>query len=339
MREFFKRRGIPAIIVSCEGAVVLILLVIVLVRAGTRSISGKDASADSAAAIKDAKSFSFVAEVDKDNKGVWSSDMPSDSSEADEGTLSLTAQAQGVSGGAAASEGALIDIDSNQTPLGDVDEGTNEFIESIKTKIAAMSVEDKISQLFIVTPEDFTGSAQVSVAGTMTRAAVADYAVGGFVYSKANYWDDNQASILLFGIRELILDRADVPCFIMTEGTDETGEKFLTLSLEEYDDALIDIISGRIQNIVYDDDDLYSFYGFMSESDDPDLRPANIMFDCDETNALPALLSGADMLYVKKDFAKIYSIVFDAVVNGDLPIDTVDEALLRIYSYKLMSED
>lgn len=337
MREFFKRRGIPAIIVSCEGIVVLVLLVIVLVKAGTRGLSDKVEPADMLVADRETKNFSFVAEVDSNVPDISSSEL----------SASLTAEAgsemakdEGVSEEIGLAAEDEIDIDVSLTPMGAVaPEPVNEFTEAIRERISSMSVEDKVSQLFIVTPEDFTGSLKVSVAGTMTKAAVENYAVGGFVYSNANYWDDNQASMLLFGIRELILDRSGVPCFIFVEGKDETGEAFLTLSFDEYDDAMIDIISGRIQNIAYDDDELFSFYGFLSEADDPDLHPVNVMFDCDEVNAVPALLGGADMLYVRNGFAKIYNTVFDAILNGDLPIETVDDALMRIYSYKLMSEE
>lgn len=335
MREFFKRRGLPAIIVSAEGAVVLILLVIVLVRAGTSGLSDNDPSKDLLVADNNQKSFSFVAEVDDRNKGVLNensigSDVTGDAASvmSDDTDAELLAS------------GDVIDVDSNITPLGGVSpEADSAFIASIRSLIGTMSIEDKIAQLFIVAPEDFTGSQRVSTAGSMTKAAVSRYPVGGFVYSSANYWDDAQAGILLSGIREMILDRTGIPCFIMTEGTDDEGEKFVTLSLNDSDHAIVELISGKIQNICYDDEELLSFYGFLSDSDDPDLRPVNIMFDCDSVNAVPALLSGADMLYVNSGFETIYSAVFDAVLNGDLPIETVDDALTRIYSYKLMTEE
>lgn len=337
MREFFKRRGVPAIIVSAEGAVVLILLVIVLVRAGTKGLSDKDSS-DILAGNPEQKSFSFVAEVDDKNKGLLAeSAVSADSSSADP-DAELNGDIVPESGMLAFGE--TVTIDDNYTPLGGASAGADsEFIATIRSLIGSMSVEDKIAQLFIAAPEDFTGSARVSTAGSMTKAAVATYPVGGFVYSSANYWDDAQAGLLLSGIREMILERTGIPCFILVEGTDEDGENFVTLSLDESDAAIVEIISGKIQNIYYDDDELLSFYGFLSDSDDPDLRPVNIMLDCDQEDAVPALLSGADMLYVRNGFETIYTAVFDAVLNGDLPIETVDDALTRIYAYKLMTEE
>ena len=58
--------------------------------------------------------------------------------------------------------------------------------EALDAKIAAMSLEDKVAGLFIVTPEAITGVGTAIKAGDGTREALEKYAVGGLVYFKKN---------------------------------------------------------------------------------------------------------------------------------------------------------
>ena len=58
--------------------------------------------------------------------------------------------------------------------------------EQAEALLADMSLHEKVCQLFIVRPEVLTGLSPVTVAGEATRQALAEYPVGGLIYSVDN---------------------------------------------------------------------------------------------------------------------------------------------------------
>ena len=51
--------------------------------------------------------------------------------------------------------------------------------------------------------------------------------------------------------------------------------------------------------------------------------------------AVKALLAGADIILMPKDFREAYQGVIDAVNNGTLPLERIDQSLRRILTVKL----
>ena len=66
-----------------------------------------------------------------------------------------------------------------------------------------MTLEQKVAQLFIVTPEQLTGASQATIAGPMTRDALSRIPVGGLCYFSQNIMSEWQLRDLLSGTREL----------------------------------------------------------------------------------------------------------------------------------------
>lgn len=58
--------------------------------------------------------------------------------------------------------------------------------------VNSMSLEDKVYQMLIVSPEQITGVETVVAAGETTRQALQTYPVGGLIYSEKNILDKNQ---------------------------------------------------------------------------------------------------------------------------------------------------
>ena len=56
----------------------------------------------------------------------------------------------------------------------------------IENKIAAMTIEEKVAQLFVLSPEKLTGVGHVVAAGETTKKAINDFPIGGMVYFGAN---------------------------------------------------------------------------------------------------------------------------------------------------------
>ena len=69
--------------------------------------------------------------------------------------------------------------------------------EIVEACISAMPVEDKVAQLFMVTPESLTGANKVTQAGEKTQEVLNQYRVGGFVYFGDNLVDKEQVTNML----------------------------------------------------------------------------------------------------------------------------------------------
>ena len=69
--------------------------------------------------------------------------------------------------------------------------------ELVESKVAAMSLEDKVMGLFIVTPEAITGVSTVIQAGEGTQQALNQYPVGGLIYFKQNIQSEEQLKTML----------------------------------------------------------------------------------------------------------------------------------------------
>lgn len=56
----------------------------------------------------------------------------------------------------------------------------------VQQKLESMTLEQKVAQLFLVTPEQLTGVSQAVVAGSATQRALEDIPVGGLCYFAQN---------------------------------------------------------------------------------------------------------------------------------------------------------
>ena len=72
----------------------------------------------------------------------------------------------------------------------------------IREYIQTLSLEDKVSGLFIITPEALTGYGQVTEAGATTREALENYPVAGIVYFASNIVDREQVQQMLAATKE-----------------------------------------------------------------------------------------------------------------------------------------
>lgn len=82
---------------------------------------------------------------------------------------------------------------------------------------AAMSLEEKAAQLFVVSPESLTGVGQVVAAGDMTRACLADMPVGGLVYFQANLQDESQTADMLSATQAMTQELGIAPLFLCVD--------------------------------------------------------------------------------------------------------------------------
>ena len=75
--------------------------------------------------------------------------------------------------------------------------------EMVTSTITQMPLEDKVAQLFVITPEALTGVGAATKAGDGTKEALSKYAVGGLIYDKRNIEDEDQFVELIDNTRNM----------------------------------------------------------------------------------------------------------------------------------------
>lgn len=100
------------------------------------------------------------------------------------------------------------------------DENTETMEDEVIEILEKMTLEEKISQMFFITPEALTGAETVTVAGEVTRKAIEAYPVGGICYFRNNIVSEEQFVGMVEGIQNYSMERTGLPLFI---GVDEEG--------------------------------------------------------------------------------------------------------------------
>ena len=88
------------------------------------------------------------------------------------------------------------------------------FSEAVENKIASMTTEEKVAQLFFVSPEKLTGVEQVTISGTGTKNALNQYPVGGIVYDGDNFTGEEQIKLLTQNAQNYSEERIGLPLFL-----------------------------------------------------------------------------------------------------------------------------
>lgn len=92
-----------------------------------------------------------------------------------------------------------------------------EFSQEILAQVDAMTLEQKVAQMFIVTPEALAKVDKVTVMGNTTKKALEKYPVGGFVYSSKNFQNESQTTKMLKALQEFCKEELGTPMFLMVE--------------------------------------------------------------------------------------------------------------------------
>ena len=86
--------------------------------------------------------------------------------------------------------------------------------EAIKAIIDKMTLEQKVAQLFVVSPETLTGVDSVQYAGDMTYQALQDYPVGGIVFAEDNIDSSSQFGTMTDNLQSYSEDISGLPLFL-----------------------------------------------------------------------------------------------------------------------------
>ncbi|WP_455137691.1 glycoside hydrolase family 3 protein [Thermophilibacter sp.] len=134
--------------------------------------------------------------------------------------LALAGCAPAPSAPAADDRGEVTDTMAEQSTPEQPASPADELSARVDEKIAALSLEQKVWQLFVVRPEAVTGVSTQTAAGEATRAALAERPVGGIVYFAANLLDADQTRSMLANTAAFGEEVTGLPLFL---GVDEEG--------------------------------------------------------------------------------------------------------------------
>ncbi len=107
----------------------------------------------------------------------------------------------------------------------EVDSVSNED-EDVEALLNEMTLEEKVAQLFFVTPEELTGYDQVTRFGDASKEALLKYPVGGLIYFKDNLTSAEQTKKMLGSTQEFAKENINIPIFL---GVDEEGGSVLRI--------------------------------------------------------------------------------------------------------------
>lgn len=93
--------------------------------------------------------------------------------------------------------------------------------------VSNMTLEQKIAQMFIITPDALTGTNGATVVGNTTKQKYAQYPVAGLVYEKGNFKTREQTQEMLAAMEALSLETVALPIFLSVE---EEGGKASTIA-------------------------------------------------------------------------------------------------------------
>ncbi len=83
----------------------------------------------------------------------------------------------------------------------------------IEELIANMTLEEKVYQLFIVTPEDITGGKTMTAVNDKTRANLEKYPVGGIIFFASNLQGPDQTKTMLADLQRESVRNTGLPLF------------------------------------------------------------------------------------------------------------------------------
>ena len=243
------------------------------------------------------------------------------------------------------------------------------FSEEVLAQVAAMTNEEKVAQLFLTSPESLTQNSQVTIAGQGTRAALERYPIAGLVYSRANFQGSTQIGALLSGGQRYNMEVNGTYLLLAAIGNGTDGEQRLAVSSLYDAGPLAAVITenqmqGNEENILYpvsypkDMEQITADMPYVILAVDPaqmaesvaalrseaqyqgvvittDLASDAVMAQYpDGDAAVQALLAGADLLYQSDNFTVAYQNVLEAVENGTVSMECIDEAVARILTVK-----
>ena len=120
---------------------------------------------------------------------------------------------------------AIVDISEPASELPQEETNHQETSKEVEIEqyLQAMTLEEKVAQLFIVVPEALVESVDgeevdiVTAAGEMTKAALEQYPVGGLIYMGKNLISTEQTTGMLHNVQEFSMELSGLPLLLCVD--------------------------------------------------------------------------------------------------------------------------
>ncbi len=199
----------------------------------------------------------------------------------------------------------------------------NPLDELVAGLMQEMTLAEKVGAMFIVTPESITGVGKAVRAGDSTKQALAENPVGGIIYTEKNYQSDSQFQTMLGNTREY----SKFPLFIAT-GWTLAEEKQAGFGMDMDLTVLKPLaVEGIALNDYQMEIDGLNISGFMNEKVVTDYYSS-------ADAAVAAIQVGVDVLVMPADYKAAYQGVLDAIANGIIAEERINESVRKIYRVK-----
>ncbi len=186
-----------------------------------------------------------------------------------------------------------------------------------------MTLAEKVAAMFVVTPESITGVGKAVRAGDSTKQAIAANPIGGIVYAEKNYQSDNQFQTMLSNTREY----SKYPLFIAA-GWTLSEEKQAGFGMDMDLTALKNlVVEGIALNDYQMEIEGLNVSGYMNEKVVTDYYSS-------ADAAVAAIQVGVDVLVTPADYKSAYQGVLDAIANGIIAEERINESVRKIYKVK-----
>lgn len=100
------------------------------------------------------------------------------------------------------------------------EDSQTETDREVQSVLGQMTLDEKIDQLFMITPEQLTGVSTAVQAGETTREAIREHPVGGLIYFARNLQNPDQTRQMLSNTRDYAEEASGLPVFL---SVDEEG--------------------------------------------------------------------------------------------------------------------
>ncbi len=191
------------------------------------------------------------------------------------------------------------------------------FSEDVEAKLSEMSLEEKVAQMFVTTPETLTGVDLATAAGDGTKEALDKYPVGGLIYSADNFTGNEQMKEMLETTQNYSQERIGLDLILFVD--DEEAEEDSPIANAKGDGLLMLVSELRETELTMTDD-------LASEIASGDVGVGE--------TSVNSVNDGMDLLYVSKDFKEAYDAVLKAANDGDISANQIDNAVGKILTEK-----
>lgn len=99
----------------------------------------------------------------------------------------------------------------------DLEKYEKKYKKEAEDILKGMTLEEKVYQMFIITPDQLTGVKPVTVAGDTTKVSLQKYPVGGLVYFSSNLVNGGQTSQMLENSQRYALEIEGLPLFLCVD--------------------------------------------------------------------------------------------------------------------------